>query len=263
MLSFPVMIETKIEDTLLLEFPRLAAEAGLRHCITTKPWNMASHRGPGAERAVERRQRVCEWLGAPSERLTSPAQVHGGEVVPITDNIIGAGRLGRDEAVAFVDGLVTDRVGVPIVNLSADCVLLLAYDPVRRVVGSAHASWRGLMAGVATNLIAQMRRSFGCEPVNVFAGIGPSAGPERYQVREDVLRVLASRVDDPERYLVREGERVNLDLWRLTFDQLIGAGVPSVSIETAGLCTMSDERFFSHRREGAATGRLALFCALA
>lgn len=265
------MIETKLDDTTLLQFPRLAAETGLRHCITTTPWNMASHRGPAADLAVARRGRVCEWIGAPFDKLTSPAQVHGGEVVPVTGDIIGAGRFGRDDAVPFVDGLVTESVGVPIINLSADCVLLLAYDPARHAVGSAHASWRGLMAGVASNLISQMQRSFGCDPANIRAGIGPSAGPTRYQVREDVIRVLATRVDVPERYLARDGhdvanaarDRACLNLWQLAADQLVASGVRAGAIETAGLCTMTDERFFSHRREGPQTGRMALFCALA
>jgi YfiH family protein len=257
------MIETTLDDTTLLRFPRLAAEARLVHAITTKPWNLASHRGPDAGRAIERRRRVCDWLGMSFDRLTCPAQVHGGEAVVITDDIVGAGRFGRDDAVPFVDGLVTDRPGVPIINLSADCVLVLSYDPVRRAVGSAHASWRGLVAGVAANLITQMRRSFACDPANIRAGIGPSAGPQRYRVREDVIRVLATRVEDPERYLVRDGGGVNLDLWRLANDQLVGAGVPSEAIETARLCTMSDARFFSHRRDGQETGRFALMCALA
>lgn len=256
------MLETTLDDTTLLQFPRLSSDARLVHAITTKPWNMASHRGPDAGRAIERRRRVCEWLGVPFDRLTSPAQVHGGEVVAITDDIVGAGRFGRDDAVPFVDGLVTDRPGVPIINLSADCVLVLAYDPVRRALGSAHASWRGLVAGVVTNLITQMRQSFGCDAANICAGVGPSAGPQRYRVREDVVRVLATRVDHPDRYLVRDGGGVNLDLWRLANDQLVGAGVPRAAIETAGLCTMSDARFFSHRRDGHGTGRFTLICAM-
>lgn len=256
------MREKRLDDTTLLRFPKLADAPGLVHAVTSVPWNLAPHRGPQRELAVERRRKLCAHLGLDFDKLTAPSQVHGGDVVPISDDVVGAGRFGRDGAVAFVDGLVTDRRDVAILNLAADCVLILAYDPVRRAVGSAHASWRGLMAGVATNLVQQLSRCYGTKPADLLAGVGPSAGPEAYAVRDDVIRILRTRVASADDYLKRVGDQTCLNLWRLAEDQLVAAGVRREAIETANLCTMSDTRFFSHRRQGEAAGRIGLICAL-
>lgn len=253
---------SKFEDLTLLKFEQLSEAGGLVHAVTTRPWNMASHRGPQAELAVHRRRRLCRHLGLDFDRLTAPAQVHGPEVVPVDDALIGAGRFGRGGAVRFVDGLVTDRPGVPLLNLAADCVLLLVYDPGRSAVGSAHASWRGTLSGVVGNLVGQMMRCFGSDPAGLLAGIGPSAGPCCYRIDQDVQRIVASRYAAADRYLVRTGGAVSLDLWQLLADRLQSAGLSPANIEAAGLCTICDERFFSHRRDGPQTGRMALVCAL-
>jgi len=258
----PGLREWPVGEVTLLRFNRLSRQPGLVHAFTLRPWNMAPHRGPQAELAVERRRRLCQLLGLDFERLTAPAQVHGPEVVPVERSLEGAGRFGRDEAVGFVDGLVTDRPGLPLLNLSGDCVLLLLYDPRRGALGTAHASWRGIVAGVTENLVRQLTRSFGCRPDHVLAGIGPSAGPCCYRVERDVCRIVASRFDDAGRYLLHKNGATFLDMWRLVADQLAAAGVPAGNVEVAGCCTMCDRRFFSHRREGPSTGRFALICSL-
>src|SRR5207244_1899106 len=113
-------------DTSLLHFPDLDQIEGLAHAITTRPWNMAPHRGPDADRALERRRLICEHLGFSFERLTAPDQIHSGHVLRVIETDVGAGRLGRDSAVRFVDGLMTNLPGLPLLQLSADCLLILA-----------------------------------------------------------------------------------------------------------------------------------------
>ena len=97
--------------------------------------NYAPHRGHNREGAIDARRRVCEILGAEYDRLTSPEQVHGGEVVAVEEGDIGRGRDGRGTAVRYVDGLLCDKPGVPLILLSADCPLVCVYDPKRRAVG--------------------------------------------------------------------------------------------------------------------------------
>ena len=174
----------------------------------------------------------------------------------------GRGREGRHNAVPFVDGLITDRLGVGLLSMSADCPTMLIYDPVRRAVGLAHASWRGTLGGIAANLVAQMQRSFGCRPTDLMAGIGPSAGPCCYEVKNDVRRVAATRLEHVDQLIPSRGGRFFLDLWATLESQLLRAGVPQANIEQAHLCTMCDERFYSHRRDGPGTGRFGLLCAV-
>jgi len=237
------MIEDTSDEEPLLRFKHLAAEPGLVHAFASRPWNLAPHRGPQRELAVERRRRICAVLGVAFDRLTSPQQVHGAEILRVEETDIGAGRLGRAEAVPFVDGLITERPGVPLVLLSADCPLVLAYDPRRSALGIVHAE-------------------FGCDAADLRAAIAPCAGPCCYEVGNEVLRIFRTRFAEGDRFFRPAGDRFLLDLWEANQAQLLSAGVRPERIERADLCTICTGRFWSHRRDGADAGRSALFAAL-
>lgn len=256
------MMQLRKHDPLLLGFKHWAGEPGLVHAITAKPFNLAPHRGPGAERALDNRKHLCTVLDLDFQRLTAASQIHGGDVLRIREDDVGRGRDARNTAIPFVDGLITDCVGVPLISLSADCATIMAFDPVRRALGIVHASWRGTLAGAASNLIRRMRQELGCRPHDVRSGIGPSAGPCCYEVGEDLRRVAATRSIDVDRLIPRRNGRFYFDLPKTLEDQLVQAGVPRQNIEQSNVCTICDERFFSHRRDGPDTGRFGLICAL-
>lgn len=255
----PLLVEP-FGDTQLLRFPGFDAIPGFAHAITTRPWNMAPHRGPDADKAVERRGRICAHLGFDFEKLTAPDQIHSGHVVRIGPADVGAGRMGRDSAVKFVDGLVSDLVGVPLLQLSADCLLILAVDPVRRTIGTAHASWRGTVAHICSNLIQAMASSFGSKPRDLMIGLAPCASPPRYEVGEDVCRIAREMLPAAEAVLpMAPSGRRCFDLKQANIRAMVPMGVAPNKIVTAAECTMADERFYSHRRDGETTGRFALF----
>jgi len=249
-------------DITLLKFDRLSREGGFIHAVAGKPHNYAPHRGVGRERAMEARRRVCEILDLPLERLTAPAQVMAGEVLRIEPRDWGRGRDGRSSAIPYVDGLICDTPNVPIVLLSADCPLICVYDPDRRAVGALHAGWQGTVARAAQNLVAQMWRSFGSEPDRLLVGISPSAGPCCYEVGEDVRRIAATRLDNAGECVAVRNGRLTFDLWEANRSQLVQAGVQPKNIELAGICSICDRRFWSHRRDGHDAGRNAMFVAL-
>jgi len=219
---------------------------------------MAPHRGPQAERAVERRRRICEHLGLPFERMTVPEQIHSPHVLRVLPQDVGLGREGRHTAVRFVDGLICDLPGVPLMQLSADCPLVLVVSTKRRVFGMAHASWRGTVAGIAGHLVTLLKREPGVEPSELVAAICPCAGPEEYEIGEDVRRIVLTRLEHGGAFLRDMGGRSYFDLRAANAQQLITAGVAPEAVHIASESTMSDERFFSHRRDGAQTGRFGL-----
>jgi len=306
------LASSPFHDTALLSFPAFNAIPGFAHAVTTKPWNMAAHRGPDADRAAGRRRAICEHLGFPFEKLTAPDQIHSAHVLRVLPTDVGAGRFGRDDAMRFVDGLVCSFPGVAILQMSADCPLILAVDPVRRAFGTAHASWRGTVARIAIELIRRMVADFNSNPTDLIAAICPCAGPQRYEIGDDVRRIadtllcgtgfqpvssspLPAGVDQGEGRVLyplppREGHREGhpvaagapagritrdgsktrdyfplnpngrtcFDLRRANVDQLLATGIPPAHIFVASACTISDPRFYSHRREGPPTGRFAL-----
>jgi len=245
-------------DSALLRFPHLMSVPGFAHVVTTRPWNMAPHRGPQKELAIDRRRKICGHIGLPFDRLTAADQIHSAHVLRIEPSDVGAGRETRESAMRFTDGLVCDLPGVAVMQFSADCPLIVLVDPGRRVLGTAHASWRGTVAGIATELVRQMRKEFGVAPAELVGGLCPCAGPVEYEVGDDVRRIAESRLGDVGRYFPSRGGRIYFDMRAANAAQLVEAGLKAANIHVASASTMSDERFFSHRRDGADTGRFAL-----
>ncbi len=250
--------ETPFEDTTLFRFPAFEAVDGFAHVITSRPWNMATHCGPDVDQTVSRRQRICQTLNLPFEKLTAADQIHSPHVIRVLPSDAGAGREGRHTALRFIDGMICDLSGAALMQFSADCPILLLVDPNRHILGTAHASWRGTVAGIATELIHQMRREFDVNPAELIAGICPCAGPSEYEVGEAVRRVALARLPNADRFFPQVGGTLRFDLRVANVDQLRRAGIDPSHISVASISTMSDERFYSHRRDGPDTGRFAL-----
>lgn len=253
------MLETELADTRLFQFESLNQIPNFHHVVTSKPWNMATHIGPETEKALDRRRRVCEFTNLPFDRLVAPDQIHSPHVVRITSADAGRGRDGRHTALRFVDGLVCNEPNLPIMQFSADCPLVLLVEPSRRIFGTVHASWRGSVAGITTELVRQLRAQFDVDPSKLAAAICPCAGPDEYEVGEEVRRVAIARLGAAAaEFFPQKGGRLHFDMRGANIRQLLGAGVAAENIRVAAESTIGDDRFFSYRREGADTGRFVL-----
>jgi YfiH family protein len=252
------LVAESFADTSLLTFPALSHIDGFAYCVTTRPWNMAPHRGPEPHLAVARRKQVCAKLGLPFENLTAADQIHSAHVLRVLPADKGRGRDGRETALHFTDGLICDLPAVPVIQFSADCPIIIVVEPRQRVFGTAHASWRGTVARIAQELIRQLIREFSVQPADLVAAIGPCAGPAEYEVGDEVLRIAQTRLPDADAHFpIRRGKRC-FDLRSANVAQLLEAGLRSDRITVARESTMTDERFYSHRRDGADTGRFAI-----
>ena len=160
----------------------------------------------------------------------------------------GAGAESEPEA----DAAVTSAPGVVLAILTADCLPVVFAARDGSEVGVAHAGWRGLVAGVLEETVATM----GAIPAESVAWLGPAAGPEAYEIGEEVFDAFVSR--DPRARSAFAATRPGhwrIDLYALARQRLADAGVTDV--RGGGLCTISDpRRFFSHRRDGR-SGRIA------
>ena len=177
-------------------------------------------------------------------------QVHGGRTIQCE----AAGNAGR------ADGLVTAAKGLALLGKSGDCPIVLIADKRLRAVGFAHASWRATVAGIVPAVVAHMV-DLGCEPRELVACIGPSAGPECYEVGTDVRAAALEGIGPHAAAFLRPGPggKDHFDLWKANADALARAGVPRDSIHVAGLCTLCrNDLFPSYRLEGDAAGRFAV-----
>lgn len=164
----------------------------------------------------------------------------------------GEGAKAEAEAEPEADAAVTATPGVVLAILTADCLPVVFAARDGSEVGAAHAGWRGLAAGVLEETVAKMS----AKPADLIAWLGPAAGPEAYEIGEEVFDAFVSR--DPRARAAFAATRPGhwrIDLYALARQRLADAGVAAV--HGGGLCTISDPRhFFSHRRDGR-SGRLA------
>lgn len=236
-------------------FPQLSAASRLQHAFSTRPQDISLRYDAAQARRQAQREQMARDLGFDPQRLCYCVQTHESRVA-----VIDVPRAGGP--LDGVDAVITSQPGTPLMTFSADCPLILVYDPAARVLGVAHASWRCTVGQLAARLVQLMGKHFGCRAGQLLAGIGPSAGPEQYEVQDDVYQA-AARLPLRERLFRYRDGRMYFDLWEANRVQLIAAGLRAENIEVAGICTMSrTDLFYSYRREGAGCGHFGLLAGL-
>ena len=147
--------------------------------VSPAPWdslNLDDRRGDDLANVQENFRRLCTALDTDVQRAVLSRQVHRSDVRRVTAVDCGKG-LWQPQDYDSADALVTDVPGIPLIVFSADCNVLLLHDPVRRVIGAAHAGWRGTAAGIAAETVRVMAEDYGCDPADLRAAIGPAIGP--------------------------------------------------------------------------------------
>lgn len=188
----------------------------------------------------ENRRRAVDAV-ASGRALVTLHQVHSAEAVAVTAPFPDAER-------PRADAMVTDRPGLLLGILTADCVPVLFADGRAGVVGAAHAGWKGALGGVTDATVAAMER-LGADRGRIVAAIGPCIARSSYEVDAGFLDRFVAADPDNERFF-REGRRPDhhqFDIEAYVAHRLADAGV--ARIEALGLDTYADpERFFSYRR---------------
>lgn len=154
------------------------------------------------------------------------------------------------------DASVTSQAGIVCAAMTADCVPIVLYDPKTNTIAAIHAGWRGLL----NNVIAATLTCMPTPHQKTLAWIGPAIGPAVFEVGFDVLSVFSREhpsVAQAFTLCPGKSQKWLMDGYAIAKYQLQRAGIPMANIYGAELCTYSDPaRFFSYRRDGAATGRM-------
>jgi YfiH family protein len=241
-------------------------QLGIRHGFYTRlggvspePFaslNMATTVGDSSENVLENLRRMFE-----TQELDLESRYDGWQVHSSTCICVEYPRDVRSRAIR-TDGLITSNPEVTLVMRFGDCVPVVLYDPVQRVVGIYHAGWMGTVKKIAKNMVRTMEAVYGCNPGDLYAGIGPSIGPDHFEVREDVSsqfeKVFA---DDADALIQKQAGRTTIDLWKANQLTLEAAGVKRIDIME--ICTVCNRHeWFSHRGDRGRTGRFGAMITL-
>jgi YfiH family protein len=239
------------------QFEKLGA--GITHAIFTRqggfspdPWaelNMGGTVGDDPERVSKNRHLALDVLGCDPETIYDVWQVHGVNIV------VADSPRPREIPHIQADGILTHTPGVTILMRFADCVPVFVHDPIHKVVGIAHAGWIGTVNCIARRIVEAMQTRFGSNPSDILAAIGPSIGPDHYEVGPDVVAQVMQNFGNKASSLFHHSAgKIHLNLWAANYLTLEQTGVKL--IELAGLCTACHtDDWYSYRAEHGRTGR--------
>ena len=227
--------------------------------VSPRPWdslNVGGSIGDDITHVRENRIRSFNVLGRAPESIHDVWQVHSADVV-----YADAPRP-LDTEYQKADILLTDNPQVTLFMRFADCTPILLYDPQKQVIGIVHSGWLGTVRSATHAAIEAMQERYTSNPTDILAAIGPSIGPDHYEIVEDVIvQVRNTFGADAESLLEEHGESIHFNLWGANRVLLEKAGVKQ--IEIAEICTACHtDDWFSHRGEKGRTGRFGALIAL-
>ena len=228
----------------------LSAIPGLRHAFFTRDGGVSGgiygslNGGLGSDddpaHVAENRRRMAEQIGVRPKHFLGVHQIHSPDAVAVSGPWEGAARPRADAMVTRTESLA---IGVT----AADCGPILLVDPNARVIGAAHAGWKGALTGIVESTVAAMEK-LGAERAGIVAAIGPLIRQHSYEVgAEFVERFIEADAENAPFFIPsdRDGHAM-FDLAGFIRMRLENAGV--LMIDDIGVDTYADERFYSYRR---------------
>lgn len=255
-------------DLLYIKFPKLSATNKVRHAFSTRyggvskgdcsSMNLSFNRGDDREAVLKNYKILCSAEGIDTKNLVLSAQTHTNNVITVTEKDCGTGI--TKPSFQDVDGLITNCKNVALVTQYADCTPLLFCDPVKEVIATSHAGWRGTTKLIGKVTVEKMVKEFGCNPDNIIAAIGPCIGKCCYEVDDPVFNAF-KEIDflNLSDFLTpKPNGRYMLDLVEANRRILINAGINPQNIDVSDICTNCNcEHLHSHRATGGKRGNLA------
>jgi YfiH family protein len=224
-------------------------------------FNLGFHVGDKLEDVCSNRNKLSELLDFPLEYWVGAEQTHNVAIKKITKADRGHGADSYYNAFKGTDGFYTNEEGILLTLCYADCVPLFFISPDHRMIGAAHAGWKGTVNEIARHMIQAWEHE-GISPNRIFVVMGPSICEKCYIVNHHVINFVENILEDVEKkpYNLIKEDQYSLDLHAVNHLILLKAGVPKENILITELCSSCDDtEFFSHRRDLGKTGRMLSF----
>lgn len=227
--------------------------------------NVSFTRGDREEAVRENYRRLGEAIGFDCESLVCSDQTHTTNVRVMTEDDRGKG-FARPKDYQNVDGMITNVPGLTLATFYADCVPLYFVDPVKRAIGLSHSGWRGTVGKIGKKTVERMEETYGSDPADIRAAIGPSICQDCYEVSVDVIdefRQAFSEESWPELFYEKADGKYQLNLWKANELIFREASILPEHIAVTDLCTCCNPTLlFSHRASHGRRGNLGAFLML-
>jgi YfiH family protein len=237
------------KDIHYITIPALEKIGLIKHAFTTRQGGLGA-RSSGIK-LTDDWKALAEAFGVNPERLVTANQVHGENIVRVD------GRNFNKTKTVQADAIITSALEMAIGVETADCVPVLLVDPLTPAVGAVHAGWRSTVKRIVQKAVKKMQDEFGSDPSRMIAAIGPTIGPECYEVDEPVMGPVREVFPLWKEVASARGiDKWGLDLVKLNKLELAQIGLSEKNVHSIGLCTSCRrDLFYSFRAEGR-TGRM-------
>jgi YfiH family protein len=239
-----MQMQTIIRPAIFSEFRELKAGMSTklgRDQSSVFAMNMSYAVGDNPSNVRENRKCFFSQLNISEDELAIPHQCHSNMVADVA----------KPGEYNSCDALTTNKDHVALVITIADCVPILLYDPVQKVIGIVHAGWKGTSNAIMCETIDKMKKVYSCSPTNLYAFIGPSAGSCCYEVGKEVA------INFEEKIVSYHNKKFFLDLKGENKNQLLQSGLSISKIELSPDCTICrNDLYHSYRRDGTKSGRM-------
>ncbi len=251
-----------------IKFPKIEKTGIVNHLFSTRmggvsegccsSMNLSFNRGEPRENVLKNYEIICAAENIKPVNLVLSAQTHTNNVICVTKADCGTGIFSN--SFSDVDGLITNQRQVALVTQYADCTPLLFCDPVKRVVATSHAGWRGTVKQIGRITVEKMCKEYGCNAENIIVGIGPCIKECCYEVDDPVFSEFKKLgfLNLDTCFIKKENGKYMLNLVNANKQILLDAGILPQNIDESDICTCCNSQYLhSHRATNGKRGNLA------
>lgn len=259
-LSNEIVVHVKHENMEYLQFRRLlkysdilehAYSLGIDKNYRTYRANKTPLPKEEYEKNIGDYKKICDVNNINYKNIVKASQAH-------TDNVLEIENKDITETIEKVDGLITQEKDIILATTNADCILLLFFDPIKKVIANTHSGWRGTLQEISVKTVKKMQNDFGCDPKDIVVSICPSIRKCHFEVDEDVYKLFLTkfnRLGDVDRFIEKKGKKWYIDTVLINKIILEQAGILEENIEDCGICSVCNKNIVhSYRAEGANYG---------
>lgn len=209
------------------------------------------------EKVLRNRQRFFTDLGiAGRGSLVRAVQVHSNRIYRVGGHDLNNNnRFWREIKIKNCDGLMTDLNQVWLAITVADCVPIFIWSGDGEIVAAVHAGWQGTLVKIAQWAVKKITREFDRTPRSLSAYIGPSIGPDHFEVKSNVWNSFKKQFPKEQIFIQKAGRRF-INLWQANKNQLVKAGIEEEKIEISQICTVCQQKNLFSFRAGDSTERI-------
>lgn len=236
----------KKEKIEYIQFKKFLEFKEITHCYTLRTLdnNFRMKDNANLEQSY---QNLGQSLNIKRKNIIRPIQNHTGEV-----------KEAHIEDLENTDAVITNIEETTIITSSADCIAMIMYDPIKKVIANVHSGWRGTLKKIAVKTVDKMIVEYGSNPEDIVCGIFPHIRKCHFEVDEDVMMLFKKQ--GYAKYIsknktINGKQKYNIDTTNINISNLINVGLKTENILDSGICTVCNkDEFYSYRADGKLIG---------